>query len=135
MTDIQAALLGGTLIGLSAATLLVFNGQVAGISGMVGRLARPGPRFIDLAFLLGLVVGPAAFLAISGRWPTVRVTSEWTILIVAGLLVGFGARMGSGCTSGHGVIGLARLSPRSVAAVVAFLASGVLTVTLSRWAA
>lgn len=133
MTDVHAALLGGALIGLSAATLLVFNGQVAGISGMLGRLRRPGRRTTDVAFLLGLVIGPAAFLVISGHWPVVRVTSEWTILIAGGLLVGFGARMGSGCTSGHGVVGLARLSPRSAAAVATFLSSGVLTVTVLRW--
>lgn len=130
--QVGPALLGGALIGLSAAILLLWNGQVAGISGMVGRLVGGERRATDIAFLLGLVIGPTAYLAVSGSWPVVRVTAGWPVLIVAGLLVGVGSRMGSGCTSGHGVVGLARLSPRSAAAVATFVAAGMLVVTLMR---
>lgn len=84
MTDPWPALLGGMLIGLSAATLLVFNGQVAGISDIIGRLTRGDQRITGAGFLLGLVVGPAAYLTISGSWPVVRVTAAWAVLIAAG---------------------------------------------------
>jgi uncharacterized membrane protein YedE/YeeE len=128
------SLLGGALIGLSAAVLLLANGRIAGISGIVGALfQKPDARlFTNLAFVLGLVLGPVAFLLSSGAWPTVRIEASWPLLIVAGLLVGFGTRMGSGCTSGHGVVGLARLSPRSIAAVVTFLVAAMLAVLLMR---
>jgi uncharacterized protein len=127
------ALGGGLLIGLSAAMLLVLNGRIAGISGLVAGLARPGERRrADLAFLLGLMLGPPLFAALAGHWPTMRIAASWPILAAAGLLVGFGTRLGSGCTSGHGVCGLARLSPRSLVAVLVFLATGMLTVTLMR---
>jgi uncharacterized protein len=127
------ALGGGLPIGLSAAMLLVLNGRIAGISGLVAGLARPGERRrADLAFLLGLMLGPPLFAALAGHWPTMRIAASWPILAAAGLLVGFGTRLGSGCTSGHGVCGLARLSPRSLVAVLVFLATGMLTVTLMR---
>jgi uncharacterized protein len=128
-----SALGGGLLIGLSAATLLVLNGRIAGISGLVAGLARPGERRrADLAFLLGLILGPPLFAAMAGHWPAMRIVASWPVLAAAGLLVGFGTRLGSGCTSGHGVCGLARLSPRSLVAVLVFLATGTLTVTLMR---
>ncbi|MEE7476700.1 YeeE/YedE family protein [Methylobacterium hispanicum] len=127
------ALAGGLLIGLSAATLLLVNGRIAGISGLVAGLAQPGERQLsDLAFLLGLVLGPPLFAAMAGHWPLMRIEASWPVLAVAGLLVGFGTRLGSGCTSGHGVCGLARLSPRSLVAVLVFLATGMLTVALMR---
>ncbi len=127
------ALAGGLLIGLSAATLLLVNGRIAGISGLVAGLAQPGERRLsDLAFLLGLVLGPPLFAAMAGHWPLMRIEASWPVLAVAGLLVGFGTRLGSGCTSGHGVCGLARLSPRSLVAVLVFLATGMLTVALMR---
>ena len=127
------ALAGGLLIGLSAAMLLVLNGRIAGISGLVAGLARRGERRLaDLAFLLGLILGPPLFAAMAGHWPAMRIGASWPVLAVAGLLVGFGTRLGSGCTSGHGVCGLARLSPRSLVAVLVFLATGMLTVALSR---
>ena len=133
-TGLQA-LAGGGLIGLSAAMLLLLNGRIAGISGLVAGLgARPGARWLaDLAFMLGLVSGPPLFAHLSGAWPEMRLVATVPVLTAAGFLVGFGTRLGSGCTSGHGVCGLARLSPRSIAAVLTFLASGMLTVALLRW--
>jgi hypothetical protein len=127
------ALGGGLLIGLSAAMLLLLNGRIAGISGLVAGLARPGARWrADAAFLIGLVLGPPLFALLAGHWPAMRIAAGWPVLALAGLLVGFGTRLGSGCTSGHGVCGLARLSPRSIVAVLVFLATGMLTVALVR---
>ncbi|CAN7675418.1 YeeE/YedE family protein [Mesorhizobium sp. LjNodule214] len=131
MTHYWASLLGGMLIGLSAGLLLLLNGRVAGISGIVGRLllARAST---NAAFVIGLLIGPLLFLAGFGHWPLVTITASLPMIAAAGLLVGFGSRMGSGCTSGHGVAGLARLSPRSFVAVLTFLSAGVATVTLMR---
>jgi hypothetical protein len=128
------SLAGGLLIGLSAAMLILLNGRVAGISGLVANLARPsgGRRLADLAFLLGLILGPPLFALVAGHWPAMRIEAGLPVLAVAGLLVGFGTRLGSGCTSGHGVCGLARLSPRSLAAVLTFLGSGMLTLAAIR---
>jgi uncharacterized protein len=125
------ALAGGLLIGLSAALLLLLNGRIAGISGLVAGLGRPGERRrADIAFLLGLVLGPPLFALLAGHWPAMHIEARLPVLALAGLLVGFGTRLGSGCTSGHGVCGLARLSPRSIVAVLVFLATGMLTVAL-----
>jgi uncharacterized membrane protein YedE/YeeE len=130
----SSSLLGGALIGASAAVLLLLNGRIAGISGIVGALfQKPDARFFtNLAFVAGLVLGPIGYLIMFGAWPTVRIETSTALLILAGLIVGFGTRMGSGCTSGHGVVGLARLSPRSMAAVATFLAMAMLTVFLMR---
>ncbi|MGY2052612.1 YeeE/YedE family protein [Methylobacterium sp. JK268] len=129
-----APLAGGVLIGLSVALLLILDGRVAGISGLVAGLTRErGERFVvNAAFVAGLMLGPPAFAALAGAWPAMRVEASLPVLAGAGLLVGFGTRLGSGCTSGHGVAGLARLSPRSLAAVLTFLASGMATVALMR---
>jgi uncharacterized protein len=124
------SLIGGMLIGLSAALLLLLNGRIAGISGIVGRLAQGANIATNGAFVAGLVLGPLLFLALFGQPPTVTITVAWPLVAIAGLLVGFGTRMGSGCTSGHGVLGLARLSLRSLAAVVTFLVAGVVTVVI-----
>ncbi|WP_132256225.1 YeeE/YedE family protein [Methylobacterium segetis] len=128
------SLAGGVLIGLSAVMLLLLNGRIAGVSGLVAGLGRrPDRRWLaDLAFVAGLILGPPAFAALSGHWPEMRIVASLPVLALAGLLVGFGTRLGSGCTSGHGVCGLARLSPRSIVAVLTFLASGVVTVFLAR---
>ncbi len=132
------ALAGGGLIGLSAAMLILLNGRVAGVSGIVaglGRVARggwQGPWFADLAFVLGLLLGPVAFAGLTGAWPALHVAASLPVLVLAGFLVGFGTRLGSGCTSGHGVCGLARFSARSLAAVLTFVATGMLTVALMR---
>lgn len=132
MSAYLPALFGGMLIGLSAAILLLLNGRIAGISNIVGRLAQGVNVPVNLAFVVGLLLGPVLFLGLFGQWPAVTVTVAWPLIIVAGLLVGFGTRMGSGCTSGHGVLGLARLSPRSFVAVATFFVAGVVAVALLR---
>ena len=126
------SLTGGMLIGVSAVMLLLLNGRIAGISGIVGRLAQGVELTTNLAFVLGLLLGPLVYLLAFDGWPTVEIAAGWPLIIVAGLLVGFGSRMGSGCTSGHGVLGLARLSPRSMVAVATFLSAGVVAVTVLR---
>ncbi len=132
MSTYLVSLAGGMLIGLSAAMLLLLNGRIAGISGIAGRLVQGVGLTTNLAFVLGLLLGPLAYLMAFGGWPTIEITTGWPLIIVAGLLVGFGSRMGSGCTSGHGVLGLARLSPRSMVAVATFLSAGVIAVAILR---
>lgn len=126
------SLAGGMLIGLACILFLILIGRIAGISGIVGKLAAGESAAINTAFVLGLMLGTLLFLAVFGHWPVVTITATLPITIIAGLLVGFGARMGSGCTSGHGVMGLARFSRRSMVAVLTFLATGMITVTLMR---
>jgi uncharacterized membrane protein YedE/YeeE len=128
-----AALIGGALIGLAAALFVLFNGRIAGISGVVGGLLRPkrGDLAWRIAFVLGLVAAPAVHtLFASITMP--QIDASWPALVIAGLLVGIGTRYGSGCTSGHGVCGIARLSPRSLVATLAFMGSGFLTVFVLR---
>ncbi|MCJ2111037.1 YeeE/YedE family protein [Methylobacterium sp. E-025] len=135
MTSIDlSTLAGGALIGLSVALLLLLNGRIAGISGLVAGLGtdRGERRRVDAAFVAGLLIGPPAFAWLSGAWPEMRIVASLPVLVVAGLLVGFGTRLGSGCTSGHGVAGLARLSPRSLVAVLTFLSAGMATVAAAR---
>ena len=132
MNTYLPSLVGGMLIGTSAVMLLLLNGRIAGVSGIVGRLAQGIGLTTNVAFVLGLLLGPLAYLLVFGGWPTVQITAGWPLIIVAGLLVGFGSRMGSGCTSGHGVLGLARLSPRSMVAVATFLTAGVVAVAVLR---
>jgi uncharacterized protein len=126
--------IGGVLIGLSSAIFLLANGRIAGISGIVaGLLQTPSARWVsNFLFVVGLLLGPVLFRSVFDGWPIVRPEGSIALFLVAGLLVGFGTRLGSGCTSGHGVCGLARLSPRSAVAVAAFLAAGVATVALMR---
>lgn len=126
------SLAGGVMIGASAILFLVMTGRIAGISGIVGRLAQGASAAINGAFVVGLILGPILFLTLFGAWPKVTMTASLPLAVLAGLLVGFGSRMGSGCTSGHGVLGLARLSPRSFVAVVTFLFTGIITVTIMR---
>jgi uncharacterized membrane protein YedE/YeeE len=125
---------GGALIGAAAALLLLANGRIAGISGIAGGLLGPAGRDAAwrAAFLVGLLLGPVLFRLTAGHWPDLHVEASWPMLVVAGLLVGYGTRLGSGCTSGHGVCGLARLSPRSLAAVATFMAAAIVTVFLVR---
>ncbi|MGZ8337570.1 MAG: YeeE/YedE family protein [Allosphingosinicella sp.] len=126
---------GGLLIGTAAALLLVFSGRIAGVSGMVAaatRIADKGtPWPVATAFVIGLPVGAWAVAAWL-RAPDIGVTSSVPLLVGAGLLVGFGTRLGIGCTSGHGVCGMAGLSPRSIAATVTFMATGFIAVFLVR---
>ncbi len=128
------AFLGGVLIGLSVVLLMLANGRIAGVSGIVGGLLAPRGRDPGwrLAFVAGLVAAPLLLGAVAGGVPSVTVASSTALLVAVGLLVGFGARLGSGCTSGHGVAGLARLSPRSFVATGTFLAAGVATVFAAR---
>ena len=127
------ALAGGLLIGLAAAAFVLVNGRIAGISGILGGLLRPVPGDVAwrVAFLAGLVAAPLAY-AVVAPLPTVRIDAGTGTLLTAGLLVGLGTRYGSGCTSGHGVCGLARLSPRSLVATASFMAAGFATVFVLR---
>lgn len=128
---------GGLLIGCAAALLVLSTGRIAGISGIVGGLLTPRRTEIAwrVAFLLGLLLAPVAF-RLFGRLPLPRIDAGFGTLLIAGLLVGLGTSYGSGCTSGHGVCGLSRLSPRSLVATLAFMAAGMATVFLVRhlWA-
>ena len=132
MLSFLASLAGGALIGLSAGLLLLLNGRVAGISGIVGGLFKAiDARLVtNAAFVIGLLLGPLLFLTMFGASPVVRIETPLPWLGIAGLLVGFGTRLGSGCTSGHGILGLARLSPRSMVAVAVFLSMAMATVYL-----
>jgi len=127
-------LAGGGLIGLSAVLLLALNGRIAGISGILGGLVvdrSATDRAWRLLFLVGLLLGAAAAGLLPIPVPAGS-SLKWPALVVAGLLVGFGTRTGSGCTSGHGICGLARFSKRSFAAVLTFMGTGFLTVFLLR---
>lgn len=127
------ALIGGALIGLSAALFVLLNGRIAGISGIAGGLLRPrrGDVGWRLAFLAGLVLAPVLWNAVAAL-PQARVDAGYGTLIAAGLLVGVGTRYGAGCTSGHGVCGLSRLSPRSLVATLCFMAAGFAAVFVLR---
>jgi len=127
------ALAGGLLIGLAAAMFALLNGRIAGISGILGGLLKPvrGDTGWRVAFVAGLIGAPWAYAALSAL-PRVQVDAGYGVLVAAGLLVGIGTRYGAGCTSGHGVCGLSRLSPRSLAATAAFMAAGFAVVFLAR---
>jgi uncharacterized membrane protein YedE/YeeE len=127
------ALAGGSLIGIAAAAFVLFNGRIAGISGILGGLLRPAQGDIAwrVAFLLGLVVAPLVY-GLAAPLPTMRIDAGTTTLVAAGLLVGIGTRYGAGCTSGHGVCGLSRRSPRSLVATASFMLSGFVMVYLAR---
>ena len=128
-----SALLGGALIGIATAVLWVANGRIAGISGIVGNLpsARAGDVTWRTAFLAGLVLAPIAYAWLIAE-PAIRLDASIPAIIAGGLLVGYGTRLGGGCTSGHGVCGVARLSPRSLAATCVFMATGFVTVFVTR---
>ncbi|GJE18364.1 YeeE/YedE family protein [Methylobacterium marchantiae] len=129
-----SALAGGVLIGASAALLLILNGRIAGISGIAAGAMLPVSRDTPWrwTFLAGLLLGPVLFRLAFGAWPVVQLDAPWTLVVLGGLLVGYGTRMGAGCTSGHGVCGLARLSPRSIAAVATFMVTAAATVFVVR---
>lgn len=130
-----AALAGGVLLGLASALFVLLNGRILGISGIVGGLLRPRAGDIGwrLAFVLGMLVAPGLYWLVVG--PTQpRIDANWGMVVIAGLLVGVGTRYGSGCTSGHGVCGLSRMSPRSLVATLAFMGAGFFTVFLIRHA-
>jgi uncharacterized membrane protein YedE/YeeE len=131
--DPLSALSGGVLIGVASALLMVLSGRIAGISGIVGGLlAGAGDKGWCVAFIVGLIAAPLLF-ALAGL-PTADpdMPASWLVIVVGGLLVGFGTRLASGCTSGHGVCGIARFSPRSLAATAIFMAVAVITVAVVR---
>ena len=128
-----SALAGGVLIGAAAAMFVLLNGRVAGISGVIGGLLRPvkGDMAWRAAFVAGLIGAPSVY-ALFATLPRPQIDAQSGALVVAGLLVGIGTRYGAGCTSGHGVCGLSRLSPRSMVATAAFMGAGFATVFLTR---
>ena len=133
--NLIGGLLGGILIGLAAALLLAVNGRIAGVSGILGGLvipSRPTDRAWRLAFVFGLIAGAGIYSFFRGGLP-LQLQMSGPMLMVAGLLVGLGTRLGSGCTSGHGVCGLARRSPRSLAATLTFIMVAAVTVFLTRY--
>lgn len=131
-----ASLAGGILLGLASALFILANGRILGISGILGGLLapKPGDAGWRVAFLLGMVAAPVtlALIAPAGFIPAPRIDAGYAAIVVAGLLVGYGTRLGSGCTSGHGVCGLSRLSPRSLVATGTFMAAGFAIVYVVR---
>ena len=131
-----ASTIGGMLIGVAAVMLMLFQGRIAGISGIIGRLLPPYADDADavgaLAFVVGLVAAPVLYAAATGTPVMQTVSDHLPLMAVAGVMVGFGTAYGNGCTSGHGVCGLARLSPRSMVATAIFMATGFATVFVMR---
>lgn len=132
MTSIILALFGGALIGVAAVGYLYVNGRIAGVSGLIAQLLQPKTFFKSSAFwfLLGLIITPFIYQIFVK--PEIIMQSSPLALIAAGLLVGFGTRLGSGCTSGHGICGISRLSPRSMVATITFMFAGFVTVYVVR---
>ena len=128
-----AALAGGVLLGLASALFVLLNGRILGNSGIVGGLLRPRTGDVGwrISFVLGMLAAPALYWLLAGPVPA-RIDAGWGMVVLAGLLVGAGTRYGSGCTSGHGVCGLSRMSPRSLVATLAFMGAGFATVFLVR---
>ncbi|MBC7468536.1 MAG: YeeE/YedE family protein [Ramlibacter sp.] len=128
-----ASLAGGIVLGVASAIFILLNGRVLGISGILGGLLRPqrGDTGWRLFFIAGLLVAPTAWALVNPA-AVPRIEAGWSVLVIAGLLVGWGTSYGSGCTSGHGVCGLSRLSPRSLVATLAFMGAGFATVLLAR---
>ena len=131
--DPVSAAIGGALIGLAATLLMLLTGRIAGIAGIFGDLVdlARGDRVWRLAFVVGLIAAPLALTAVGHALRTPAMPG-WPIVVIAGLLVGFGTRLGNGCTSGHGICGIARLSPRSVTATAIFMGVAVAIVALTR---
>jgi uncharacterized protein len=131
-TPVSAAI-GGALIGLSAVLLMAFTGRIAGISGIFAGLINPQTtdRAWRAAFIGGLVAAPLAAALLGHTVPTPRMPGSYITVVIGGLLVGFGTRLGSGCTSGHGICGIARLSPRSIVATGVFMMAAIIVVALT----
>jgi uncharacterized membrane protein YedE/YeeE len=132
-TPVSAAI-GGALIGLSAVLLMMSTGRIAGISGIFSGLlnVHDDDKSWRVAFLAGLILAPVLAGLIGYGMAQPALPSSWIVIAVAGLLVGFGTRLGGGCTSGHGICGIARLSPRSIAATIVFIVMAVVTVAITR---
>jgi len=128
-----SALVGGVLIGIAAAMFALLNGRIAGISGVIGGLLKPAPGDVAwrAAFVVGLLSAPLVY-SLFAVLPELHIAAPSGTLVLAGLLVGIGTRYGSGCTSGHGVCGLSRLSPRSLVATATFMGAGFVTVYVIR---
>lgn len=128
-----SALAGGALLGIAVTILWLWNGRIAGISGILGGLLQPNTGDVAwrAAFIIGLIVSPVAY-SLFTELPTIKIDAGLPLLILAGLLVGIGTRYGAGCTSGHGVCGLARFSPRSLVATLSFMFTGFITVWFVR---
>jgi uncharacterized protein len=128
-----ASLSGGILIGIAAAMFILLNGRIAGISGILGGLLTPqkGDIVWRALFIGGMVLAPSAWLLFADL-PTIQIDADYSLLILAGLLVGISTRYGAGCTSGHGVCGISRMSSRSIVATLAFMATGFITVFVIR---
>ncbi len=128
-----ASLAGGALLGIAAAMLMFFNGRIAGISGIVGGLVKPRLHDVSwrIAFITGLIIAPLLWQIFSAL-PPILINTSNTLLVVSGLLVGIGTRFGAGCTSGHGVCGISRLSLRSLIATLSFMFAGFVTVYIVR---
>ena len=128
-----ASLAGGALLGIAAAMLIFFNGRIAGISGIVGGLVKPRLHDVSwrIAFIAGLIIAPLLWQIFSAL-PPIQIGASNALLVVSGLLVGIGTRFGAGCTSGHGICGLSRLSPRSIIATLSFMLAGFVTVYVVR---
>ena len=126
--------MGGMLIGLAATVLLAVNGRIAGVSGILAGVIKPvrGDTVWRVLFIFGIWLGVLAYGFARGAAPLVEIEAGWPTLVVAGLLVGFGTRLGSGCTSGHGVCGIARPSKRSIVATLVFMLTAIATVFLTR---
>ncbi|WP_025819890.1 YeeE/YedE family protein [Shewanella marina] len=134
MTDFTpiSALLGGALLGISALLLLLFNGKIAGISGMLNAaFSKQAGKSWRISFLIGLMIAPLILSHSQWQLPQ-HIETHWITILIAGLLVGIGTRIGSGCTSGHGVCGLGRLSTRSLVATITFMSVAVLTVFITQ---
>ncbi len=128
-----SALIGGLVIGIAASMLVLLNGRIAGVAGIVGGLLRPSGGEVGwrIAFVAGLVVAPMLY-SIVATLPSIKVDAGYPVVVVAGLLVGVGTRYGSGCTSGHGICGISRLSIRTVVATLSFMMAGFATVFIVR---
>jgi uncharacterized protein len=132
-TPLSAAI-GGALIGLSAALLMLSTGRIAGISGIVGGLIgwNVPDRDWRIAFIVGLILAPLSGSLVGYAVAVPQMPASWAVIVIAGLLVGFGTRLGGGCTSGHGICGVARLSPRSLVATAVFMAVAIVVVAITR---
>lgn len=128
-----SALLGGVIIGIATALLLLFTGRIAGISGIIGGLFKLQSHDMSwrITFLAGLLLAPIVWQLFTNL-PPIQINANYAMLALAGLIVGIGTRYGAGCTSGHGVCGISRLSPRSIVATVLFITTGMLTVYFIR---
>ena len=132
--DLFSALFGGALIGLASVLLMILTGRIAGISGIFGGCLAftTGDKVWRFAFIIGLILAPVASGLLGYPLPTPQMPASWVMIAIAGLMVGFGTRLGGGCTSGHGVCGIARLSARSIAATVIFMATAIVVVAIMR---